>query len=230
MSGSAPKKVGFIGLGIMGKPMVRNLVKAGYQVVVHNRSRAAVDQMVAESDAVTAADSPRAVAEQVDTVIIMVPDSPDVRAVVFGAGRGDLRGAAGIPADRHEHDRASDLDRSQRGGRQGRRCGTGRAGQRRRQGRDRRHAQHHGWRRRGGCERGRCRYSRRWARRSSISGSRRGPDRKGVQPDRGRDQLRGGQRGAVAGASTPESTRRRWRRCSAAAWRPAGCSKCAARP
>lgn len=84
MSGSAPKKVGFIGLGIMGKPMVRNLVKAGYQVVVHNRSRAAVDQMAAESDAVTAADSPRAVAEQVDTVIIMVPDSPDVRAVVFG--------------------------------------------------------------------------------------------------------------------------------------------------
>jgi 2-hydroxy-3-oxopropionate reductase len=76
--------IGFIGLGIMGKPMVRNLVKAGYRVVAHNRSRESVDQMVAESDAVTAAESPEAVAAAVDTVITMVPDSPDVRDVVFG--------------------------------------------------------------------------------------------------------------------------------------------------
>lgn len=77
-------RVGFIGLGIMGKPMVRNLVKAGYEVVVHNRSQGAVDELVGESDQITGAGSPREVAEQAETVITMLPDSPDVRAVVFG--------------------------------------------------------------------------------------------------------------------------------------------------
>jgi 2-hydroxy-3-oxopropionate reductase len=77
-------RIGFIGLGIMGRPMARNLVKAGHELVVHSRSRGPVDELVAESAAVTAATSPRAVAEQVDTVITMLPDSPDVRAVVFG--------------------------------------------------------------------------------------------------------------------------------------------------
>jgi 2-hydroxy-3-oxopropionate reductase len=78
------EQIGFVGLGIMGKPMVRNLVKAGYQVVVHNRSRGAVDELAAESDAITPANSPRDVASQVKTVITMLPDSPDVRDVVFG--------------------------------------------------------------------------------------------------------------------------------------------------
>src|SRR5215211_3029947 len=80
-----PERVGFIGLGIMGKPMVRNLVKAGFEVVVHSRTRASVDEMVAESDAIAAAGSPREVAEKTKTVITMLPDSPDVRDVVFGA-------------------------------------------------------------------------------------------------------------------------------------------------
>jgi 2-hydroxy-3-oxopropionate reductase len=90
-------RIGFIGLGIMGRPMARNLVKAGHELVVHSRSRGPVDELVAESAAVTAAMSPREVAEQVDTVITMLPDSPDVRAVVFGddglagaMGRGSL--------------------------------------------------------------------------------------------------------------------------------------------
>ena len=78
------ERIGFIGLGIMGKPMVRNLVKAGYEVVVHNRSRGAVDELTADSGAVTAASSPKDVAAQVKTVITMLPDSPDVRDVVFG--------------------------------------------------------------------------------------------------------------------------------------------------
>jgi 2-hydroxy-3-oxopropionate reductase len=78
------ERIGFIGLGIMGKPMARNLVKAGYELVVHNRSQGAVDELVAESEAITAASSPREVAGQVDTVILMLPDSPDVTAVVFG--------------------------------------------------------------------------------------------------------------------------------------------------
>ena len=78
------ERIGLIGLGIMGKPMARNLVKAGYELVVHNRSRGAVDELVAESQAITAASSPKEVAEQVETVILMLPDSPDVTAVVFG--------------------------------------------------------------------------------------------------------------------------------------------------
>ena len=79
------ERVGFVGLGIMGRPMARNLVKAGYRLVVHNRSRGAVEELVAESEgAVVAAHSPREVAEQAGTVITMLPDSPDVRAVVFG--------------------------------------------------------------------------------------------------------------------------------------------------
>jgi 2-hydroxy-3-oxopropionate reductase len=78
------EQIGLIGLGIMGKPMARNLVKAGYTLVVHNRSRGAVDELVAESDAISAANTPREVAEQVKTIVTMLPDSPDVDAVVFG--------------------------------------------------------------------------------------------------------------------------------------------------
>lgn len=78
------EKIGLIGLGIMGKPMARNLVKAGYSLVVHNRSRGAIDELVGESDAITAAASAREVAAQVSIVITMLPDSPDVNAVVFG--------------------------------------------------------------------------------------------------------------------------------------------------
>ena len=78
------ERIGFIGLGIMGKPMARNLAKAGFELVVHNRSKAAVDELVAESKALIPANSPREVAEQTKTVITMLPDSPDVRDVVFG--------------------------------------------------------------------------------------------------------------------------------------------------
>jgi 2-hydroxy-3-oxopropionate reductase len=87
------EQLGFIGLGIMGKPMARNLAKAGYSLVVHNRSRDDVEALVAESEAFTAADSPRAVAEQTKTIITMLPDSPDVRNVVFAEN--GLLGAVG---------------------------------------------------------------------------------------------------------------------------------------
>ncbi|MFM8594306.1 MAG: NAD(P)-dependent oxidoreductase, partial [Chloroflexota bacterium] len=80
----ASEKIGFIGLGIMGKPMVRNLLKAGYPVVVHNRSTDDVEALLSEGGAITAATTPREVAEQCEIVITMLPDSPDVRAVVFG--------------------------------------------------------------------------------------------------------------------------------------------------
>jgi 2-hydroxy-3-oxopropionate reductase len=74
--------VGFIGLGIMGKPMARNLLKAGYPLVIHNRSQAAVDELSREG--AKAAKSPQAVAEQSDVIITMLPDSPDVEQVMRG--------------------------------------------------------------------------------------------------------------------------------------------------
>ena len=76
--------IGFIGLGIMGKPMARNLAKAGYDLVVYNRSRDDVDRLLAEGDQFQAATSPREVAKRTRAVITMLPDSPDVRDVVFG--------------------------------------------------------------------------------------------------------------------------------------------------
>ena len=69
-------RVGFIGLGLMGKPMAGHIVKAGYPLTVHNRSQAAVDELVRMG--AQAADSPRAVAMNSDVVITMLPDSPDV--------------------------------------------------------------------------------------------------------------------------------------------------------
>jgi 2-hydroxy-3-oxopropionate reductase len=75
-------KIGFIGLGIMGKPMARNLIKAGYPLVVHNRSRAKVDELV--KDGANAAASPMEVAATADVIITMLPNSPDVELVALG--------------------------------------------------------------------------------------------------------------------------------------------------
>jgi len=75
-------KLGYIGLGLMGKPMARNLLKAGYQVVVHNRSREVVKQLVSEG--AEEAFSPREVAAQVDIIFTNLPDSPDVELVALG--------------------------------------------------------------------------------------------------------------------------------------------------
>ncbi len=75
-------KVGYIGLGLMGKSIARNILKAGFPLVVHNRSRGAVDELVAEG--AIAAFSPREVAAQVDVVFTNLPDTPDVEQVVLG--------------------------------------------------------------------------------------------------------------------------------------------------
>ena len=83
-------RVGFIGLGLMGKPMAGHIVRAGYALTVHNRSQAAVDELVKMG--ACAATSSRAVAVDSDVVITMLPDSPDVEAVVSGAD-GILAGA-----------------------------------------------------------------------------------------------------------------------------------------
>lgn len=74
--------IGFIGLGVMGRPMAKHLVARGYPLVAHNRSRPAVDDLVAAG--ATAADSPAAVASRASVVITMVPDTPDVVRVLTG--------------------------------------------------------------------------------------------------------------------------------------------------
>jgi 2-hydroxy-3-oxopropionate reductase len=74
--------IGFIGLGIMGRPMARNLLKAGYPLVVHSRSRGPVDEIAKAGARVGT--SPRDVASQSDVVITMLPNSPDVEQVVLG--------------------------------------------------------------------------------------------------------------------------------------------------
>ncbi|HET6662163.1 MAG TPA: 2-hydroxy-3-oxopropionate reductase [Rubrobacter sp.] len=79
------EKVGFIGLGIMGRPMAKNLMEAGYELVLHNRSPEKAEDLANEGNA-TASESPREVAEACDIVITMLPDSPDVEAVVAGEG------------------------------------------------------------------------------------------------------------------------------------------------
>ncbi|MDP8978362.1 MAG: 2-hydroxy-3-oxopropionate reductase [Actinomycetota bacterium] len=84
-------RVGFIGLGVMGKPMAHNLVGAGHDLVVHNRSREPVEDL--ESAGASAAKDPADVAGRSDVVILMLPDSPQVEEVVHG-DRGVLAGAS----------------------------------------------------------------------------------------------------------------------------------------
>ncbi len=78
----AKPKIGFIGLGIMGKPMSRHLLSAGYELVVHNRSREAVAELV--DAGAQEAHSPGEVARNSSVIITMLPDSPDVESVALG--------------------------------------------------------------------------------------------------------------------------------------------------
>lgn len=74
--------IGFIGLGVMGKPMAKNLLKRGYSLVVHSRSRGPVDELKAAG--AQGVDTPAEVARQARTILTMVPDSPDVVKVLEG--------------------------------------------------------------------------------------------------------------------------------------------------
>jgi 2-hydroxy-3-oxopropionate reductase len=82
--------LGYIGLGLMGKPMALNLLNAGYDLIVHNRSRQVVQELVEKG--AREAFSPREVASQVEIVFTNLPDSPDVELVALGEG-GILSGA-----------------------------------------------------------------------------------------------------------------------------------------
>src|SRR3954470_9256341 len=75
--------IGVIGLGKMGKPIARNLLQAGHRVVVHNRSQAAVEELVAAG--ATKASTPREVASKCMFVITSLPDAPTAEAVCLGA-------------------------------------------------------------------------------------------------------------------------------------------------
>ena len=88
------ERIGFIGLGIMGRPMARNLLSAGYGLTVWNRSQPGIDALV-EAGADEAA-SARAVAERADVVITIVGDSPDVEQVAAGIATGGRPGLVHI--------------------------------------------------------------------------------------------------------------------------------------
>jgi 2-hydroxy-3-oxopropionate reductase len=74
--------IGFIGLGIMGKPMARHLLKAGYPLVIHNRSRVAVDELSKEGAQIGM--NSQEVAARSEVIVTMLPDSPDVELVYAG--------------------------------------------------------------------------------------------------------------------------------------------------
>lgn len=77
-------KIGFIGLGIMGKPMAKNLIKAGYQLLVNDFNKASVEELKALGAEVCS--SNKEIAEKSDVVITMLPNSPHVKEVALGEG------------------------------------------------------------------------------------------------------------------------------------------------
>jgi 2-hydroxy-3-oxopropionate reductase len=84
------RRVGFIGLGIMGRPMARNLLRAGFPLVVFSRSRGPVEDLVKEG--ALSSDSPKGVSERSEVIITMLPDSPEVKEVILGK-EGVIQGA-----------------------------------------------------------------------------------------------------------------------------------------
>lgn len=83
-------KIGFIGLGIMGKPMSKNLIKAGYELIVVDKNQSAVDEVVAAG--AKSAATPKEAAQAADIIITMLPNSPHVKEVVLGKN-GVIEGA-----------------------------------------------------------------------------------------------------------------------------------------
>ena len=83
-------KIGFVGLGIMGKPMAKNLLKAGYEVVAYDIVGEALEEVVSEG--AESGESPKDVAQKTTLIITMLPDGPDVEKVVLGTN-GVLEGA-----------------------------------------------------------------------------------------------------------------------------------------
>ena len=121
-------KVGFIGLGIMGRPMAGHVIRGGYPLHIYSRGTPPAELI--EAGAI-ACGSPRDVAERCDAVITMVPDTPDVEAVVFGPERHRGGFESGQDPHRHEFDQPDgDEEVRQPAGRKGLRL-AGRSGFRR---------------------------------------------------------------------------------------------------
>lgn len=76
------RKIGFIGLGIMGMPMARNLIRAGFEVAVYNRTASKAERMAAEG--AVKADSPKAIAGECSVIITIISDTPDVENIILG--------------------------------------------------------------------------------------------------------------------------------------------------
>lgn len=89
-------KIGFIGPGIMGRPMSRNLVAAGHELTVSDHNQPAVAELV-ELGA-QRGDTPKEIAQQVDLVITVLPNSPNVKVVALEAIRGGLAGSTVLEA------------------------------------------------------------------------------------------------------------------------------------
>lgn len=83
------ERVGFVGLGIMGQPMARNLLRAGFRLTVTNRTIARAEAL--RGDGATIVATPREVAEGSDIVVTMVTSSPDVEEIVFGRASPKIR-------------------------------------------------------------------------------------------------------------------------------------------
>ena len=75
------QKIGFIGLGLMGRPMTENLLSAGASVIGHNRSQQVVEDLA--TNGLTPAETPGDVAEAADTVILMLPDTETVESILL---------------------------------------------------------------------------------------------------------------------------------------------------
>ena len=185
--------IGFIGLGIMGKPMAANLIKGGHTLFLHSRSGVPQELTAAGGKACASA---KEVAQKSDIVITMVPDTPDVEKVLFGAN-GVAEGLSqGQDRDRHELDLA-DRDQEVREAHQRARLRIRRrAGVRRRSRREERRAHHHGRRQPGDLRQGEAGVRADGQEHHAGGRQRRRPDLQGVQPDHRRAQHRGGERSA----------------------------------
>ncbi|MFP3121937.1 2-hydroxy-3-oxopropionate reductase [Ectobacillus funiculus] len=83
-------KIGFVGLGIMGRPMSKNILKAGYEVIIYSRTQSTIDELTAAGAIVAC--SPKEVAQESDVIITMLPNSPEVEEVILGEN-GIIEGA-----------------------------------------------------------------------------------------------------------------------------------------
>jgi hypothetical protein len=106
-------KVGFVGVGTIGKPMALNIVKGGYALTVFDLHQAAVAELIAAG--AKGAATPAEVARQSDVVITMVPDAPDVEKAALGPG-GIIEGLRPGPRAEHQHARLGAEHRLRRAG------------------------------------------------------------------------------------------------------------------